>query len=107
MQDEVGAMRIDFQYTPPTTTDASRSHGQTSAAANQAGAAAESGEDRTSLSSANVQIAALSAQASQLPEIREQRVQALRQAMLSGQYRPDPQQVAGALMTHMTQSSAA
>jgi flagellar biosynthesis anti-sigma factor FlgM len=116
MQDEVRNMRIDFQYTPPAPSEGTGS-AQNNAVANRSiaggaqavSAQAEStpGEDQASLSGAHVQIAALSAQASQLPEVREQRVQALRQAVESGQYRAEPQQVAGALVTHMIQNLAA
>jgi len=100
-------MRIDFQYTPQSTTEANRGSAQNNASANAAAAAAPTAEDQTVLSSAYVQVAALSAQAAQLPEVREQRVQALRQAVESGHYRAEPEQIAGALVAHMIQNPAA
>jgi hypothetical protein len=36
-----------------------------------------------------------------LPEVRQERVSVLRQAVQSGDYRPDPEQVAGALFSHL------
>jgi flagellar biosynthesis anti-sigma factor FlgM len=51
-------------------------------------------------------VAALAAQAAALPEVRQERVQALRQAMQSGQYHADPQKLAGALMSHMRAGAA-
>jgi flagellar biosynthesis anti-sigma factor FlgM len=59
------------------------------------------GEDQTELSGVHVQVAALAAQASQLPELREERVESLRQAISSGEYRTDCGKVASALMTHL------
>jgi flagellar biosynthesis anti-sigma factor FlgM len=64
------------------------------------------GEDQTQLSGAHLQVAALAAQAAALPEVRQERVQALRQAMQSGQYHADPQKLAGALMSHMRAGAA-
>jgi len=100
-------MRIDFQSTPQATTEANRSSAQNNASANAAVGGAQAGEDQAVFSSAHVQIAALSAQAMQLPEVREQRVQSLRQAVESGHYRPEPEQLAGALVVHMIQNPAA
>lgn len=58
-------------------------------------------EDQAQLSGAHAQVQALAAQASQLPEVRHQRVESLRQAIVGGQYRADSQQVAGAIVDHM------
>jgi flagellar biosynthesis anti-sigma factor FlgM len=57
--------------------------------------------DQAELSGAHAQVQALTAQASQLPEVREERVHALRQALQSGQYHPGPEKIAGALFAHM------
>jgi flagellar biosynthesis anti-sigma factor FlgM len=65
------------------------------------------GEDQAQLSGAHIQIAVLTAQASQLPEVRQERVQALRDAMQSGRYAASPEQVAGAVIGHMVNSFAA
>jgi flagellar biosynthesis anti-sigma factor FlgM len=51
-------------------------------------------------------VEALAAQASQLPEVRQERVQALREAVQSGRYDVNPEQVAGALLAHMTAGPA-
>ncbi len=65
------------------------------------------GEDQAQLSGAHLQVQALAAQASQLPEVRQERVSALRQAVESGNYSPSPEQVAGALLSHMMAEPAA
>jgi len=65
------------------------------------------GQDQAQLSGGHAQVAALAAQAAQLPEVREERVHALRQAVESGQYGPSPETVAGALLIHMTADSFA
>ena len=99
-------MRIDSHYNPQATTETNRSSTQnTSAASNSA--SPSTGEDMASLSAAQVPVEALAAQASQLPEAREQRVQSLRQALQNGVYQPASEQVASALFTHMLQVQAA
>jgi flagellar biosynthesis anti-sigma factor FlgM len=55
----------------------------------------------------HVQVQALVAQASQLPEVREARVQALRQAIQRGHYQSSPEEVAGAVLAHMIAGPAA
>lgn len=64
-------------------------------------------EDQAQLSSTQAQVNALAGQAAQLPEIREQRVLALRQAVESGQYSPSAEQVAGAVFNSMISAFAA
>jgi flagellar biosynthesis anti-sigma factor FlgM len=55
----------------------------------------------------HVQVQALVAQASHLPEVREARVQALRQAIQRGRYQSSPEKVAGAVLAHMIAGPAA
>jgi flagellar biosynthesis anti-sigma factor FlgM len=62
--------------------------------------------DQASLSAAHAQVATLAAEASQLPEIREARVQSLRQAIQGGQYGPAPETVAGGILDHMMAGAA-
>jgi len=94
-------MRVDLHYGPPSAPEL-RSGGTPNGSAPSEGAGrAASGEDQAVLSGAHVQVAALAAQASQLPEMREERVQALRHAVASGEYHPDPQKVAGAVIEHL------
>jgi Anti-sigma-28 factor, FlgM len=67
------------------------------ALANNASAA----EDRAGLPRVHAQVRALVAQAAQLPEVRQERVRALRLTIESGLYCPGPAQVAGAIFEHM------
>jgi flagellar biosynthesis anti-sigma factor FlgM len=99
-------MRIDSNYVSQALPE---NEGSTSAASSgKTGATASSavasplGEDQAQLSGVHVQVQALVAQALQLPEVRQERVQALRQAVSSGQYQPSPQEVAGALLANVT-----
>ncbi|HXJ85939.1 MAG TPA: flagellar biosynthesis anti-sigma factor FlgM [Candidatus Binatia bacterium] len=94
-------MRIDFHYGPHPATEGERTNGQNSAGAASSVNLSQAGEDQAQLSGAHVQVTALAAQASQPPEIREERVQALRQTVDSGTYRLDPQRIAGAMVGHM------
>lgn len=102
-------MRIDFQYTPqPPEPERNRAQkidvGQRSMAETVPASAAE---DQAQLSGAHTQVAALAAQAQQLPEMRQKRVDALRQAIESGRYQPDAHKVAGAMVEWMPRHRAA
>lgn len=59
------------------------------------------GEDQADLSSASAQVQALVSQASQLPDTRQETVNALRQAILGGSYQSGPTQISEALFAHM------
>jgi flagellar biosynthesis anti-sigma factor FlgM len=71
-----------------------------------AGAGGVLGQDQAQLSDMHAQIQTLVAQVSQLPETREQKVNALRQAVVEGTYQPKPEQVAGALFANMVKMVA-
>lgn len=98
-------MRIDSNHAAQALPESENS---TSAASGKTGAftssadASSLGEDQAELSGVHIQVQALVGQALQLPEIRPERVQALRQAVASGQYQPSPQEVAGALLSNVT-----
>jgi len=94
-------MRIDCHYKPQQVPESDQTTRSNSAGNNQAAARMQSGEDQAQLSGAHLEIQALASQASQLPEVREERVQFLRQAISSGQYQTNPEKVAGALFAHM------
>jgi negative regulator of flagellin synthesis FlgM len=100
-------MRIDLNPAPQPSHDSNRS--RTSSASSDSSSASNplAGEDQAQLSGIHVQGQALAAQTSQLPEVRQERVQALRQAIQSGQYQVSPEKVAGALFDHMIAGSAA
>jgi flagellar biosynthesis anti-sigma factor FlgM len=99
-------MRIDLNQPPQASTESNRSNAANSASGSSS-ASNLGGEDQAELSSAHVQVQALVAQAAQLPEVRQERVQALRQAVVSGRYQSSPEQVAGAIFTHMIAGTAA
>jgi len=98
-------MRIDLHYGTQPTPDADR--GKAQAASEISTLTPGWTEDQAQFSGAHVQIEALAAQASQLPEIREEKVQALRQAVESGSYRADPENIAAAMLDHMMARAAA
>lgn len=104
-------MRIDFNFEPQPSTESTRAQDsqrmQASAAGTAAGTAAGSAaEDQAQISGMHLQIQALAAQAAQLPEVREERVQSLRQAIQSGQYRASADQIASAVFDHMMAQAA-
>jgi flagellar biosynthesis anti-sigma factor FlgM len=98
-------MRIDLNYGPQGASESDRTSAQNAPASNNASlasiASGVAGEDSAHLSGAHAQVAALAAQASQLPEIRQERVQSLRQTVQRGEYNPLPEQVAGSLVESM------
>lgn len=98
-------MRIDLNHGPQELAESNQA--STNRAATNVSSSEALADDQAQLSGAHVQVEALAAQASRLPEIREERVQALRVAVQSGQYRSSPDEVAGAVFTHMLTPSAA
>lgn len=64
-------------------------------------------EDQALFSSGHAQVQALAAQALQLPELRLERVQALRQAVTNGSYTPSAEDVAGAIVSQLIEHQAA
>jgi flagellar biosynthesis anti-sigma factor FlgM len=99
-------MRIDTNQGAPALAENSRAGSPNAAGAeNHSLPGAAVGEDQAQLSGAHAQVQALVAQASQLPEIRQEKVNALRQAVLGGSYQPGATQVAGALFSHMVKAA--
>ena len=92
-------MRIDLNRGPEPPTESGPGNAQTRAATNRSSWGV--GEDQTQLSGARVQVEALGAQAALQPEMRQERVSALRQAVANRQYQTNPESVAGALFDHM------
>lgn len=101
-------MRIDPNQGGQPLAESSRSSNQSTANAEPARAAASSGlgEDQAQLSGTHVQAQVLTAQALQFPEIRQEKVNALRQVVGSGGYHPSAKQVADAIFAHLAQPAA-
>ena len=55
-------------------------------------------EDRTTLTSGSAAVSRSTSQAMSSPEIRQEMVQSLQQAIQSGQYQLEPDQIAGAMI---------
>lgn len=87
--------------TAKTSVETSQSSGVDAAGQNSLG------QDQAQLSGAGAQISALTAQALQLPDVRQERVQSLREAVQSGSYAPDPRTVAGAILDQFSLKPAA
>lgn len=101
-------MRIDLNPEPQPLPENGRTNTQTaSSAAGQSSVGSLAGEDQAQLSGVHAQIQALTAQASQLPEVDQEKVSALRQMVLGNGYQPSSEQVAEALFAHMLVQPAA
>src|SRR5690348_10766849 len=95
-------MRINLNDPAPRVPDDGRSNSQNTAPSATGSSISELlGQDQAQLSGAHVQVQALAAQASLLPEVRDERVQALRLAINSGNYQPGPEKVAEAIFLHL------
>ena len=101
-------MRIDINQSAQLLPASDRTTNQSPASGDASSSASSAlGEDQAQLSGVHVQIQALAAQVSQLPEIRQEKVSALRQVILSGNYKPGSSQVAESLFAHMLVKPAA
>jgi len=106
-------MRIDSNPGAQSLPDSARISNQTSATPAQGsnqglpGVSSPLGEDQAQLSAVHAQIPAWVAQVSQLPETAQEKVDALRQAVINGTYQPGPDQVAGAIFANMVAKIAA
>jgi flagellar biosynthesis anti-sigma factor FlgM len=99
-------MRIDSNQSGPVVSESNRSSPGTQATDTGSSAASTIfGQDQAQLSGTHV--LALAAQASQLPDVREEKVSALRQAVQSGSYQASPDKVAEALFSYLLGARAA
>jgi flagellar biosynthesis anti-sigma factor FlgM len=96
IQDEANIMRIDFNALPQTLT-ANQGIATQNATAGGEPSNTTLAPDQAQLSTAHAQVQALAAQVVQLPELRQERVVALRQTVQNGSYRPSSEQVAQAI----------
>ena len=94
---EEGIMRIDLFNSAASQVSGQANAKQIKAQDTQAPDAAGDG-DRTTLTSGSGSISALVSQAMSSPEIRQDKVQMLQQAIGSGQYKLEPEQIAGAMI---------
>ena len=67
------------------------------------GSGANLAADTVALSISQGAVQALAAKVSEMPEVRQERVAALAQAIRDGSYQVSPEQAAEALMAHMKQ----
>jgi flagellar biosynthesis anti-sigma factor FlgM len=65
------------------------------------------GKDQAEFSGLHLQVQALAEQVLQFPEIRQEKISALRQVVLGGNYQPSSKQVADAVLAYMHTESAA
>jgi flagellar biosynthesis anti-sigma factor FlgM len=100
-------MRIDSNQGGQVSENNRADAGPQTASFSSSSASGVLTEDLPQLSGAHVLVQVLAAQASQLPEVRHEKVNALRQAVQSGNYRPHSEKVAIALFSHLLAAPAA
>lgn len=96
-----GAQRLPENENNVAGNPSAASQSRASAAGNPLG------EDQAQLSGAHAQVQALAAQVAQFPEVRQEKVSALKQVVADGSYQVSAKQVAGALFGHMAAQPAA
>jgi flagellar biosynthesis anti-sigma factor FlgM len=95
-------MRIESNSSAQALAEGGRNSSPAVASADPRAVASGSlGEDQAQFSGSHVQVQALVAQALQLPETRQEKVNALRQVVQEGSYQPRSGQVADALFAHL------
>lgn len=100
-------MRIDPNQGAQAPPESGRAASQRLAsAAAQAATGGAPGADQAELSGAHLQVQALTAQALQFPEVRQEKVNALRQVVEDGGYQPGAGQVANAIFDHLMTTAA-
>lgn len=90
-------MRIDL-YNSAASQLATEANAKQVNAGNAAAADATAGEDRTTLSSGSASVDSLVSAAMSSPEIRQDKVASLQQAVSSGQYQLDPEKIAASMI---------
>jgi len=90
-------MRIDLYNSAASQIDSEANHKRVDAQ-NIAATESDSSGDRTTLTSGSGPVSALVSEAMNSPEIRQNKVQSLQQAISSGQYKLDPDKIAGAMI---------
>jgi negative regulator of flagellin synthesis FlgM len=90
-------MRIDLYNSAASQIDSQSSSEQVKAQ-NIASSQTDSDGDRATLTSGSGSVSALVSQAMSSPEIRQDKVASLQQAVATGQYQLDPGQIAGAMI---------
>jgi flagellar biosynthesis anti-sigma factor FlgM len=94
-------MKVDLNSVDSSTLSSvtSAQRGQNAnAAASATPAEPEVGEDKTTLSSDSASIKALTTKAMESSEVRQDKIEALRQAIKSGQYKIEPDKIAQAMI---------
>ena len=99
-------MRIDLDAKTPEATQPGKSSKSGSRAPADASSRAGSEDDQALLSLDRGKVQALEAKVMSAPEIRQERVEALRNQIQSGTYQAPPEQTAEAMLSEMAAQSA-
>jgi negative regulator of flagellin synthesis FlgM len=91
-------MRIDSYGSLAADALSSQPNAQSSAAQNDVTAPSAGSEDRTTLTSSSASVESLVSTAMNSPEVRQDKVDSLRQAIASGQYQLDPAAIASSML---------
>ena len=95
-------MRVDSNQAVQSLPGSGRTDGPSPASSDaRSPASRPQGDDQVQFSGAQGQVQALAKQVLQFPEMRQEKVNALRQAVLDGDYQVGSKQVADAVFAHM------
>lgn len=93
-------MRIDFHDGSHPISDAGAAAGAKPGVRENSRDATASANDEAQLSNSQSRMNKLTLQAMQLPEVRSSRIETLRQAIQNGEYQPQPEQIADAMISN-------
>ena len=91
-------IQLPSENQPDPVKSSHNSGVQSKGAASASGAHPAAGEDTVSISSTHGELQTLTASLANVPEVRTDRVNALQQRVDSGQYQPDSQKIADAIL---------
>jgi flagellar biosynthesis anti-sigma factor FlgM len=95
-------MRVDSNQSVQSLPESGRSDGPSPAGSDaRSPASRPQSDDQVQFSGAQGQVQALAEQVLQFPEMRQEKVNALRQAVLDGDYQVGSTQIADAVFAHM------
>jgi flagellar biosynthesis anti-sigma factor FlgM len=104
-QSEEVNVTIDSNQSGQTVSESKGSAARSQTASSPTGGGLSASEDQARLSGTHMLVRVLAAEAAQLravrEDVRQEKVSALRQAVQRGDYRPNPEQVADALFSHL------
>jgi negative regulator of flagellin synthesis FlgM len=95
---ETGEVQMKIEVNSPTISQLPTDRSPKAVSSSKINEAQSVTEDRTTFRSDSASVQTLTSQALNSPEVRQDKVDALRQSVASGEYKIDPAKIAGAIV---------